>query len=169
MPIAKFDELRDSSRIWVYGADRDLSQEAETTMLAAVDEFLSRWAAHGTPLHSARRWDDARFLTIAVDSSREGASGCSIDGLFRSLKSLEPRIGACLVTSGLIYFRNRTGNIQSVTRDEFTELAGKGEIDGDTEVFDLSVTSLMEWKSRFRSRASDSWHASLFPAAGAAE
>lgn len=169
MPIEKFEELRDSSRVWVYGADRDLGEEAEATMLATVDEFLSRWAAHGTPLHSARRWDDARFLTIAVDSSREGASGCSIDGLFRSLKSLEPQIGACLVTSGLVYFRDRADNIRSVTRDEFTELAGKGEIDGDTEVFDLSVTSLLEWKSRFRARAADSWHASLFPANGAAK
>jgi hypothetical protein len=163
MPIVNFNELPDSARIWVYGADRDLNDEQSGKMLAAVDEFLSQWAAHGVPLHTARRWDDNRFLTIGVDSTKEGASGCSIDVLYRALKALEQSVGACVVTSGLVYYRDREGKIQSVTRDAFSNLATRGEIDGDTEVYDLSVTSLNEWRSRFKSRAADSWHASLMP------
>jgi hypothetical protein len=163
MPIVDFDRLPDSARIWVYGADRDLSSDEESRLLGAVDEFLARWAAHGVPLHNARRWDENRFLTIGVDSTKEGASGCSIDGLYRALKALESSIGARIVTSGLIYYRGNDGKIHSVTRDEFSDLAAKGEINGDTEVFDLSVTSLNEWRSRFKSRARDSWHASLMP------
>ena len=162
MPIVDFEALPDSSRIWVYGADKPIEQAGEKELLDAVDDFLRRWAAHGSPLHSARRWDDGRFLTIAVDSTREGASGCSIDGLYRTLKALEPSIGAGIVTSGLVYYRGTEG-IKAVTRDEFSNLSAKGEITGDTEVFDLSVTNLNEWKSRFRSRARDSWHASLMP------
>jgi hypothetical protein len=163
MPRINFDELPDSARVWVYGADRDLDSASEGKLLSAVDEFLGRWAAHGTPLHTARRGDDGRVLTIGVDTTREGASGCSIDGLFRALKSLEPTLGAKIVTSGLVYYRGKDGRIHSVTRDEFTSLASKGEINGDTEVFDLSVTSLDEWRSRFRSHAVNSWHASLIP------
>jgi hypothetical protein len=163
MPIVDFDRLPDSARIWVYGSDRDLDEKEETTLLEAVDEFLTRWAAHGVPLHSARRWDEGRFLTIGVDSTKEGASGCSIDGLYRALKSLEPTLGACIVTSGLVYYRGNDGKVHSVTRDEFADLAAKGEVSGETEVYDLSVTSLNEWRSRFRSRAADSWHASLMP------
>ena len=166
MPIVDFSELPDSARVWVYGADKTLTEDGERKLLSAVDEFLSRWAAHGVPLHSARRWDDDRFLTIAVDSEREGASGCSIDGLYRSLKGLAPAVGAEIVTSGLVYYRDSDGKINAVSRDEFGSRAAKGEITGDTEVFDLSVTSLNEWRSRFRSRAADSWHASLMPEAG---
>ena len=165
MPIVEFDELPDSARIWVYGSDRDLNEKEASTLLEAVDEFLARWAAHGVPLHSARRWDEGRFLTIGVDSTKEGASGCSIDGLYRSLKALQPTIGACIVTSGLVYYRGKDGKAHSVSRDEFTDLASKGEISGDTQVYDLSVTSLNEWRSRFKSRAADSWHASLMPEA----
>jgi hypothetical protein len=167
MPIINFESLPDSARIWVYGADRDLSPEAGQKLLESVDAFLSQWAAHGAPLHSARRWDENRFLTIGVDSTKEGASGCSIDVLYRSLKALEPQLGATVVTSGLVYYRDRDGHLQSVTRDTFSDLAAKGEINGDTEVYDLSVTSLNEWRSRFRSRAADSWHASLMPEATA--
>jgi hypothetical protein len=167
MPIIDFEELPKSARIWVYGSDSDLSPESEKKLLTSVDEFLARWAAHGVPLHTARRWDDGRFLTIGVDSTKEGASGCSIDGLFRTLKSLEPSLGAHIVTNGLIYYRGNDGVIHSVTRDEFTDRASKGEIDANTEVFDLSVTSLGEWEGRFKSRVGDSWHASLMPAARA--
>ena len=165
MPIVDFESLPDSARIWVYGSDRPIDSGKEKQLLDAVDEFLARWAAHGTPLHSARRWDEGRFLTIGVDSTREGASGCSIDGLYRSLKSLEPSLGAQIVTSGLVYYRARDGGINAVSRDEFCSRASRGEITGDSEVFDLSVVNLNEWKSRFKSRAQNSWHASLMPEA----
>jgi hypothetical protein len=163
MPTTTFESLPDSSRVWVYGADRPLDQAATETMLAETDRFLGQWQAHGHDLLSARDWSEGRFLTIAVDQEREGASGCSIDVLFRALKALEPKLGAKVVTSGLVYFRDRDGNIQAVTRDEFAELGTRGEVDGKTEVFDLSVTTLAEWRARFRSRAEDSWHASLIP------
>jgi hypothetical protein len=161
MPIVDFDSLPDDARVWVYGSTRQLTKDAERTMLTEVDDFLKQWAAHGNPLHSARHWDDGRFLTIGVDSTREGASGCSIDGLYRALKKLEPTIGTSIVTSGLIYYRNRDGQISAVPREEFSALSKNQSVDGDTEVFDLSVTTVGEWKARFRSRAKNSWHASL--------
>lgn len=161
MPITTFETLPDSARVWVYGSEPALSGKSAETMLGEVDSFLGQWKAHGVPLHSARNWEDDRFLTIAVDQEQEGASGCSIDGLFRTLKSLEARVGGQIVTSGLVYYRARDGKINAVSRDEFTRLSESGEIDKNTEVFDLSVTTLGEWKSRFKSRASDSWHASL--------
>ena len=167
MPIVDFESLPDSARIWVYGSDKPIDSGKEDQLLDAVDEFLVGWAAHGVPLHSARRWDEGRFLTIGVDSTREGASGCSIDGLYRALKSLEPTLGAHIVTSGLVYYRGKDGGINAVSRDEFFSRATRGEITGDSEVFDLSVTDLNEWKSRFKSRAQNSWHASLMPESSA--
>ena len=161
MPVTSFESLPDSSRVWVYGADRPLDTRATEKLLAETDAFLAGWQAHGVDLVSARDWSDGRFLTVAVDQEREGASGCSIDVLFRALKALEESVGARLVTSGLVYFRGRDGEIRAVTRDEFGDAASRGEIDADTEVFDLSVTTLGEWRGRFRSRAGDSWHASL--------
>jgi hypothetical protein len=161
MPTTSFESLPDSSRVWVYGADRPVDAAGTNKLLAATDAFLAQWKAHGVDLTSARNWGDDRFLTIAVDQEQEGASGCSIDGLFRSLKALENDIGVKLVTSGLVYFRGRDGQIKAVTRDEFSSLAAQGEVDAGSQVFDLSVTTLGEWRARFRSRAADSWHMAL--------
>jgi hypothetical protein len=164
MLTTPFEKLPDSARVWVYGADRDLDKAAEVTLLGEVDNYLTKWTAHGTPLSAARDWRWGRFLTIAVDQAQAGASGCSIDGLFRALKSLEQRLGASIVTSGLIFFRGKDGEIRSVSRDEFGELGASGEVDAETEVFDLSVTTLGEWRARFASRAGSSWHSALLAA-----
>lgn len=159
--MTPFENLPDSSRAWVYGASADVDANAAAILLKHVDAYLETWKAHGASLVSGRDWSENRFLTIAVDQEREGASGCSIDGLFRTLKSIEPEVGAQLVTSGLIYYRANDGKVNAVTRDEFTESSGVGKIDGDTEVFDTSITTLGEWRGRFVSRAADSWHHSL--------
>ena len=164
MLTTPFEKFPDSARVWVYGADRKLDTASEQALLGEVDNYLTIWTAHGTPLSAARDWRGGRFLTIAVDQEEAGASGCSIDGLFRALKSLEQRIQASIVTSGLIFFRGKDGEIRSVSRDEFGVRGASGDVDSNTEVFDLSVTTLGEWRSRFSSRVSDSWHSSLLAA-----
>ena len=159
MPLVQIQDLPDNSRVWVFGADNDLGDDAADLMLREVDRFLGDWHAHGAPLTSARDWRYNRFLTIAVDQSTAGASGCSIDGLFRSLKLLQPRLGASLVTSGLIFYRDKEGHIQSVDREAFAALGD--DITPRTRVFDPTVMTLGEWRARFELDAEDSWHSRL--------
>jgi len=161
MPLARIEDLPDSARTWVFGADRNLSEGATDLLLSEVDRFLSQWHAHGAPLTTGRAWKDGRFLTVAVDQSTAGASGCSIDGLFRSLKALEPRLGASMVTSGLVYYRGKKGAIESVDRERFTALSAEGRINRKTRVFDPTVTTLGEWRARFELDAGESWHSGL--------
>lgn len=163
MPLVRIEDLPDSSRAWVFGSDRALDPSAEEFLFHEVDRFLSQWHAHGAPLTTARNWKYGRFLTVAVDQSTAGASGCSIDGLYRALKSLESRLGASLVTSGLVYFRDAKGEIQAVDRERFAALATEGKIKADTRVFDPTVTTLGEWRARFELDAEKSWHAGLLP------
>lgn len=159
-----FEKLPDNARVWVYGVDRGIGGDSEKTLLGEVDNYLTDWKAHGMPLTAGRDWRENRFLTIAVDQNQAGASGCSIDGLFRTLKSLEQKVGAGIVTSGLIFYRDKQGEIQSVSREDFGEAGARGEVDAGTQVFDLSVTTLGEWRARFSSRAGDSWHSALLAA-----
>ena len=163
MPLVQLKDLPDSARTWVFGADRTLDGAASETLLTEVDRFLAQWKAHGSPLTVGRDWMHGRFLTVAVDQSTAGASGCSIDGLFRSLKALEPKLGASLVTSGLVFYRDRSGAIQSTDRESFSALGAEGKIRPTTTVFDPTVTSLGEWRARFELAASQSWHSGLLP------
>jgi hypothetical protein len=161
MPLAQIEDLPNSARTWVFGADNNLDEGARDLLLREVDRFLSQWHAHGSPLTAGRDWKYGRFLTVAVDQSTTGASGCSIDGLYRSLKAMEPSLGASLVTSGLVFYRDKKGAIQSVHRERFTALSAEGKINSKTRVFDPSVTTLGEWRARFELDAANSWHSGL--------
>jgi hypothetical protein len=161
MTLAAFDALPDDARCWIFGASAPIDDIDDQRLLAAVDGFLLQWNAHGAPLTASRDWRDEHFLVIAVDQSQEGASGCSVDGLFRTLEKLETSIGASLVERGLVYFRDPLGLVHAIARDDFEVLAAHGDVNGDTKVFDTTLTTLGEYRTKFERHAKDSWHASL--------
>jgi hypothetical protein len=161
MPVVPFDSLPDASRVWVFGSDRPLTEEATTTLLKHVDEFLAQWKAHGEPLTAASQFRDHRFLVVAVDQSTAGASGCSIDGLFRVLQGLQSQLGASLVGGGRVFYRDGTGAVQSAARGEVATLVESGAITKDAVVFDLSLTDLGAFRHGFEKRAKESWIASM--------
>jgi hypothetical protein len=164
MPIVPFESLPDEARVWVFGSDRALIGEDAARLLAEVDRFLGQWKAHGVPLVCARDWRDERLLTIGVDSTRENASGCSIDGLFRVLQAMEQPLATRLVGGGRVFYRDVSGDVQSAPRDRLPELAGQGVIDPQTAVFDMGLTTAGEWRARFEAPARETWMAPLLRA-----
>ena len=161
MPRVLFSQLPPHARVWVFAAARPVTGAAAERLLAEVDRFLDGWSAHGTPLTSGREWYDDHFLTIGVDQSAAGASGCSIDGLFRTLQRLEPELGTSLVGGGRVYYRDISGEVRTASRDEFSELATRGAVTKRTRVFDPTVPTRGDWEARFETEAGKSWHAQL--------
>ena len=161
MPQLPFDTLPDSARVWVFGSARPLDDNESSRLLGEVDRFLGQWNAHGHALFSGRDWREDRFLTIAVDQSTAGASGCSIDGLYRALRALESALGADLLGGGTVFYRDAEGTVQGVSRSGFAEVARAGEVGRETPVFDLTVETLGEWRERFEQPAGQSWHSRL--------
>ena len=161
MPRVDFRSLPDDARVWVFAADRPLADPAADRLLGEVDGFLDAWAAHGQPLTCARDWREDRFLAIAVDQRDAHASGCSIDGLFRVLQRLEPHLGASLLGGGRVLYRDASGAVRTVSRDEFSTLATQGAVTGETRVFDATVSTAGAWRERLERPAAESWHAAL--------
>jgi hypothetical protein len=161
MSIVPFEALPPSARVWIFASDRQLDGATADTLLAAVDRFLADWKAHGTPLRAARDWRDGRFLAVGVDVTAEQASGCSIDGLFRTLQQLERELGSRLVGGGRVFYRTQAG-IETATREEFAERIRQGEVARETPLFDTSITGAADWRSRFEAPAGRGWAAELF-------
>jgi hypothetical protein len=161
MPMVSFDALPDSARLWIFASDRPLAGAPADSLLAAVDDFLAQWKAHGVPLRCAREWRDDRFLAIGVDIAEENASGCSIDGLFRTLQQMQRELGAQLVGGGRVFYRTDAG-IEVTTREEFARNAKRGAITPAAPVFDTSVTTAGEWRTRFEKPAGVAWTAVYF-------
>lgn len=169
MPILPFDSLPDAARVWVFGSERALDDTEAARLLAEVDRFLAQWHAHGRPLAAGRDWCHDRFLTIAVDERAAGASGCSIDGLYRTLRALETQFGTGLLGGGLLFYCDGDGAVVGAGRDEFVARANSGDIGRDTIVFDLTVDTLGAWRERFEAPVHAGWHARLMPKGRTAE
>jgi len=161
MPMVPFDALPDEARAWVFGASDPLDEAGSARLLRAVDDTLSQWSAHGVPLTCARDWRDGRFLAIGVDQRDAGASGCSIDALFRVLQGLERALGTALVAGGRVFYRDPAGTVQCVDRAGYAARARRGEVGGATPVFDTTVTTVGDYRARFERPAAASWHAQL--------
>jgi len=164
MPLVTFAALPDASRVWVFGSATPLEPAAERALLDAVDLFLSRWAAHGTPLTNSREWRDHRFLAVAVDTTQAHASGCSIDGLFRELRRIDAEHGSAFIGGGRVFYRDAAGAIQAADRGDLDELAERGAITRASIVFDTTVATVADWRDRFETAAAHSWHGALLPA-----
>lgn len=166
MSLLPLDELPDSARLWIFGADRRPDPPATARILDRTRTFLEDWTAHASELAAALDWRRHRFLLVAVDESRVPASGCSIDDLMRHLSGLERETGLDLTDSSAVWFRDprRDGRIRCVARSKFRELAGQGTVGPETTVYDLTVDRLGALREgRWELPARDGWHASLLP------
>ena len=161
MPRIDFTAIPDRARLWVFVADLPVADP--TPLLNAVDAHLAQWAAHGVPLVCARDWRDDRFLAIAVDEAATGASGCSIDGLFRTIGRVQSQVGADLLASGRVAWRTSTGEIQITTRSEFESLAVARTVDANTRVYETLADTVGDWRSRYERPAGESWVRALLP------
>ena len=150
-----------TARAWVFGATTPVTGAVADNLLRAVDDYLSSWKAHGAPLLCARDWQHDRFLTIAVDEAATGASGCSIDGLFRVLTTLESALGVSMVDRGRVFWRRSDKTVVSGSRAEFVAAARDGDVDNGTTVFDTTITTVGAWREHFERPLPESWHARL--------
>ncbi len=158
--------LPDEARLWIFGASRPISEQQVAPLVSSTERFLEGWAAHGQALAAAFEWRYERFLLVAVDEDHTAPSGCSIDALTGHVKHLETELDVRLLDGGAVWFRDAAG-IRRVDRREFREMAARGEVDGDTIVFDLAVQRLGDLRTGgWELPAASSWHARLLSSAG---
>jgi len=81
-----FPTLPDDSRVWLYLADRPLSEEEETWFNNELALFLASWSAHNNQLQCDGVVLFAQYVVLVVNEGFEKASGCSIDSSTHFMK-----------------------------------------------------------------------------------
>ena len=162
MPLTSFEELPGSARLWIFAADHELSDSDSDRLLGEIDRFLMEWTAHRSHLTAGRDWKFQRFLFIGVDESAAGASGCSVDALVREIQRLEKVIDVTLADRGPVLFR-RGDAIERVSRGQFANLAGVGDVSPETCVFDNTLSTVGDVRAgRWEIPAREAWHGRAF-------
>lgn len=128
-----FDNLPQNARVWVYQANRQLS-DAE---VAFIEEYLKPvvddWTAHGTALLASAKVLHNRFLLIGLDESKYPASGCSIDSSTRWLKALGEKMNIDFFDRSQAYLED--GEIKTFSIFQAKKTVESGIISPDAVVF----------------------------------
>jgi hypothetical protein len=148
-------------RVWIFAFERELSPAAERIVADELRRFAAQWKAHGAAVEAVGEVRYSRFAVIRAPEEEVTASGCSIDGLYRTMQRVSEKAGVDLVESSSIAFRDGE-RISIVTRDEFRDLARRGRVNAETIVFDQSLRTLDEFLAgKWEVAVKDSWHRSL--------
>lgn len=152
------NKLAAHSRVWVYAAERALTEAEANTALAEARNFVAGWAAHGHQLFADAQLLHRRFLLIIVDEQQAGASGCSIDASVHFIQSLGATLGVDFFNRMVFHYRNAEGEVISLPRAEFKQAYNEGKLTEATMVFDPLVKTLGEMASSFEKPLAESWH-----------
>lgn len=136
-----FPELPATSKVWLYAANREFTQEEEREAQHLLNQFIAEWAAHGSQLHGNAGILHKRFVILAVDQSKVYASGCSIDASTNFIKQLGKHFQIDFFNRLNVYIEHE-GNIQSI---HFSDLANFPE----GRYFDLTVNQLDQIRSKW--------------------
>ena len=95
--LADFHTLPEESRIWLYAAENTLSKDQQIYIVNLISENLKGWNAHKQPLTAGFTILKNHFIVIALDESKNEASGCSIDTLQNMIQKIEKELSIPLM------------------------------------------------------------------------
>lgn len=136
--LVDFNTTADQSRIWIYAAEQELTNDQENYILKSISTHLQNWEAHQAPLTAGVAILEKHFIIIALDETKNGASGCSIDTLQNKIQEIEKELSISLLNRLNIFCR--IGNaIECIPTVKLAERANK-----ETLFYDLTIQKKSE-------------------------
>jgi hypothetical protein len=154
-------EFSQHSRVWIYQADKKLSDQEVQQIQQELDDFTVSWTAHTSQLKARAEIRYNRFFILIVDESEAGASGCSIDKSVHFMKQLEQRFNISLFDRFNLAYREGE-EIKSLPRHAFEDMLKQGKINTETIVYNNLVQNITELENKWEVPFKNSWHIQLF-------
>ena len=151
-----FDKLPDEARVWVYQANRLLSNSDMNAINQELKPALSQWAAHGQALLASAQVIENRFVVVGVDEGYNLPSGCSIDASVRTLRQLGELLSIDFFDRSAA-IRGADGSVITIELPAIKTAVLSGSITPDTVVFNTLVKTKAEFLTNWHLRAADSW------------
>jgi hypothetical protein len=157
-----FKSFSDDAPLWIYAFGKPLDEDGRRVTGEVLSAFLSTWHSHNVNVDGAFVILRDRF-TILTAASRDSVSGCSLDSVSVTFKSLRNQHGLDALDGSLVHYRDGNDTIRSCSREAFKAEVAAGRCGSGTIVFDLTVGTLGGLRAgRFEVPFADSWHAGVF-------
>ncbi|PTX61411.1 hypothetical protein C8N46_10454 [Kordia periserrulae] len=155
--LVEFDNISDDARIWIYQANRSFSDEELEEINSKLSNFITQWTAHGSDLEAAFDIKYKRFIILAVDQSKQMATGCSIDASVHFIQQLEKDYNVDLMDKMNVSYKQGE-YVAYKDLKAFRKMAKDRAVTGNTIVFNNLVTTKAEFLENWEVPAKESWH-----------
>jgi len=155
--LVNFKNLSDTSRVWVYQSNRELSKDEITLISNKLENFIETWKRHGDDLKASYQIKYGHFIIISVDENYNSVSGCSIDASTFLIKQIESEFQIDLLNKMDTAFKIGN-NINIISLADFQKYVKLQKINSDTIVFNNMVDSKKKFESKWEVKAGESWH-----------
>lgn len=156
--LVDFNTLPDTSRVWVYQADKEFSSSEVDQIKQQLNTFVNNWKRHGEGLKASFQVKYNQFIILAVDEDYNDVSGCSIDASVHIIKQLQQQFEVDLLNKMNVTFKDGD-NINTVSLKKFKEYVKQDKIKPSTVVFNNMITSKSDLSNAWEVEANKSWHA----------
>lgn len=159
--LVPFETLPLESRIWIYQSNRKLSDDEISSIELQCNDFVSNWAAHGTPLEASFLLKYNRFVIFAINHEIQAPTGCSIDKSVEFIQNLEKQFNIDLLDKMNVTFKNGEF-IAHKTLLEFKQMVKNKAVTSQTIVFNNLANTIAELETNWEVPAEESWHSRFF-------
>mgnify|MGYP001422789841 CR=1 FL=1 len=151
-----FDELPLQSRVWVFQSNRIMSPSEQSSIDAAVKQFVQKWSTHGVQMFASHVLYHNCFVVIAADEQKQVASGCSIDSFTALFKAFGTQYNLSFFDRfSIAYILKDEVLISNLI--EFKKLIADGLITQDTLVFNNLIDQRQDLYSKWEIPLKESW------------
>lgn len=155
--LIPFNELPDTSRVWIYQANRSFSDTELQEITSKLENFISAWTAHGANLNASFEFKYKRFIIIALDQAVNAGTGCSIDASVNFIQQLEKEYNVDLLDKMNVSYKQGE-HIAYKNLVDFRKMAKEKAVSPNTIVFNNLVNNKAEYLDGWEVPASESWH-----------
>jgi len=150
------------SRVWVYTANRPLTDAEVLSAQQALNAFARQWTAHNQALQAKAEVFQNQFVILMVDESRDfgSASGCSIDKSVHFLERLGQELGADFFER-MRFAWVENGELLFADRAEFAANVGSGRIGEETLTVNTLAQTKRDLEEKWLLPFGKSWHRRL--------
>ena len=155
-------ELSEESKVWMFQANRFISVAEQHNITNDVTDFLNTWTAHNVDLLAASVILHDLLLVVAVEEAVAGASGCSIDKLFRFVKQLEGKYGIQFFDRMRVAYKLNE-NIAESSVSDFEKLIEENLVSESTLVLNTLLQDLKSVRQHLFIPLKKSWLTTYLP------
>lgn len=160
--------LPDEARMWMHTANRLLTDEECRAVERHLASFVSSWAAHGTPLKAEFGILLNQVAVVAVDETRQVATGCSIDASVAALRAVNGLLPSLedldLFDRGWVVHAPAQPDEawQTTKLHEYWAMRKAGILRDESLLLDTTLTTLGDLRAQGVKTLGDSWHAEMW-------